>query len=412
MKERIRAYIAHTLPETVRQCDTNEGTLLALPFPYTVPCAGEMFQELYYWDTYFTNVGLLCLGEIELARHNIDNMLWLVDTYGFMPNGNRTYYLNRSQPPFLSEMVRDLYEVHPDRAWLRRAYTTLCREYTFWQTKRMLPTGLNGYTGHTLPDADRDFLYEHFVARTGQRLADDPDDAIKRQAQAAVISFFESGWDCTSRFLSEGHRMMAVDLNSLLFGMEQNMAYIAAVLENGEEKRWNERAAERRHRMYTLLWDPSRNIFADRHADSLAFSPYASAASLYPLFVGCADEAQATAALSLLETLMLPGGVAAGEPHPPWNCQWDYPNVWAPLQWIAWKAMKRYGFDAQAQEIAVRFTATVEDVFEKTGNFWEKYNGLTGEVAADEYAAPPMMGWTAGVYMALDRAINAGDTSQ
>jgi len=112
MKERIRAYIAHTLPETVRQCDTNEGTLLALPFPYTVPCAGEMFQELYYWDTYFTNVGLLCLGEIELARHNIDNMLWLVDTYGFMPNGNRTYYLNRSQPPFLSEMVRDLYEEH------------------------------------------------------------------------------------------------------------------------------------------------------------------------------------------------------------------------------------------------------------------------------------------------------------
>ncbi len=403
MTEMIKDYIERTLPATVKECHEADGTLLPLPFPYTVPCAGEMFQELYYWDTYFTNVGLLCLGETALALNNVNNMLYLVDTYGFMPNGNRTYYLNRSQPPFLSQMVRELYEAIRDPSLLVRAYPTLCREYDFWQTNRLLAHGLNGYTGYVVAEDDIDFLYEHFVSRTGERLCDAPDREVKRTASLAAFSFFESGWDCNSRFLSQGHRMMAVDLNALLFGMETNMAYFARLLRNGKETVWEARAAERKARTNQLLFDASRGVFADRHVDTGAFSSYLSAASLYPLFVGCADEGQAAAAVSLLERLLTPFGVAAGEPHPPWRCQWDYPNVWAPLQWIAYRAMKRYGFDEQAERIADRFLQLVETTFEKTGNFWEKYNGLTGTVAVDEYEAPPMMGWTAGVYIALDK---------
>ncbi len=402
MKPTVEHYIRTTLPKTVRECREADGTLIALPHPYTVPCAADMFNELYYWDTYFTNVGLLRLGQVALAKNNVDNMLYLVDTYGFMPNGNRTYYLNRSQPPFLSAMVRDVFNITCDAAWLQRAYGTLGREYAFWMTRRVVGDGLNGYTGYEVCDADVDFIYEHYVSRTGQRM-ESPSAEEKRRVYLATFSFFESGWDCNSRFLDQGHRMMAVDLNSLLYGMERDMAAFAATLRNGEESMWLTRAEARRERMNRLLWDETRGIFADRHADTGVFSTYASAASLYPLFVGLATPEQAAASAVLLDKLLLPHGVAAGEADPPWRCQWDYPNVWAPLQWIAYRAMKQYGLEAQAAAIADRFVTLVENNFEKTGNFWEKYNGVTGTVAADEYDAPPMMGWTAGVYVAFEQ---------
>lgn len=403
MTDAVRHYIRDNLPKTVRECKENNGTLLALPFPYTVPCAGAMFQELYYWDTYFTNVGLLCRGELAVARHNIDNMLWLVDTYGFMPNGNRTYYLNRSQPPFLSAMVRELYAAASDDAWLARAYRTLCKEYTFWQTKRQLPCGLNAYTGYTVQEDDLDMIYAHFVSRTGYCPTETPGEAIKRDIFLATFSFFESGWDCNSRFLTDGHHTAAVDLNALLYGMETDMAAFARILDNGDEAVWRGRATRRCERMNALLWDETTGAFRDLNTRTGEWASYLSAASLYPLFVGLATPAQATAALPLFERLLLPHGIACGVADSPWGCQWDYPNVWAPLQWIAYRAMKRYGFTAQAAAVASRFTTLVEHTFDKTGNLWEKYNGLTGEVAADEYDAPPMMGWTAGVYTALSQ---------
>ncbi len=397
----IEQYICDNIPKTVRRCRENDGTLLALPFPYTVPCVGDMFQELYYWDTYFTNIGLLCRGEVMQAKHNVDNMLWLVDTYDFMPNGNRTYYVNRSQPPFLSAMVCDVYAATHDTAWLAAAYVTLKKEYAFWQEKRVLPCGLNGYTNYTVQEADLDMIYAHFVSRTGHTPAEIPDDALKREIFQATFSFFESGWDCNSRFLADGHHIAAVDLNALLYMMEDNMAYFAEVLQNGEETVWIDRAACRKQRMDALLWDDAVGVFRDRNTRTGEFAEYLSAASLYPLFVGMASPAQAAAALPLFERLLLPHGVSCGEADSPWHCQWDHPNVWAPIQWIAYRAMKRYGFDTQATAVALRYTALIERNFERTGNFWEKYNGITGDVAVDEYDAPPMMGWTAGVYTAL-----------
>lgn len=405
MNASIREYIRINLPKTVRECHENDGTLLALPHPYTVPCVGEMFQELYYWDTYFTNVGLLHLGEIDTAKNNVDNMLYLVETYGFMPNGSRTYYLNRSQPPFLSAMVKDLVAARPDTVWLKKAYETLKKEYAFWQTHRVLDGGLNAYTGYAVSDEDLDMMYEHFVSRTGHCPARHPDAALKREVYLATFSFFESGWDCNSRFLADGHHIQAVDLNALLYLMEKNMAAFSRMLHNGEEVLWHERAALRKHRMNERLWNEKEGIFSDFNTKTGTFAAYQSAASLYPLFAGLATPEQAKRALTLFDRLLLSGGVAAGEPDSAWACQWDYPNVWAPLQWIAYSAMKNYGFESQAHAVAERFTTMVERSFETTGNFWEKYNGLTGEVAADEYDAPPMMGWTAGVYTALCEAI-------
>ncbi len=401
MHDRIEEYIRANLPKTIRSCTENEGTLLALPFPYTVPCVGEMFQELYYWDTYFTNVGLLVRGETATAKHNIDNMLWLVETYGFMPNGNRTYYLNRSQPPFLSRMVTELFAVTQDREWLSAAYVTLKKEYAFWQTEKMTETGLNAYTGYAIRDEDLDYMYEHFVKRTGVTPYVSATMAEKREIHQAVFSFFESGWDCNSRFLTQGHRINAVDLNALLYGMERDLRDMAITLQNDEQSLWQTRMDTRRQLMNTLLWDEEQGLFLDCHVQTAQKSTYRSAASFYPLFVGLADERQAALTVEKLPLFEHACGITAGEENCPWHCQWDYPNVWAPIQYIVYAGLKRYGYRKEARRVADKFTALVERNFDETGNFWEKYNGVTGKVAADEYEAPPMMGWTAGVYTAF-----------
>lgn len=399
MNTQIEQYIRTNLPLTVHTCTKDDGTLLALPYPYTVPCVGEMFQELYYWDTYFTNLGLLARGEVTLARNNIDNMLWLVERYGYMPNGNRTYYLNRSQPPFLAQMVWDLFEVSGDRAWLNGAYATLKTEYEFWAIHRKMIGRLNAYTGYDIHDEDLDMLCEHFASRTGLPLKADMTIEEKREITRATFAFFESGWDCNSRFLDAGHHLMAVDLNSLLYAMEQRMADIAAVVAPTERAIWKAHAKERREQMRMMLWNKKTGLFADRHEQTGAFATYRSAASFYPLYAGVATAVQAAKTVRLLEELLTPYGVMAGEADGSHGCQWDYPNIWAPIQWIVYSGLRRYGYVKKARAVRDGFCALVERCFDETGNFWEKYNGVTGKVAVGEYDAPPMMGWTAGVYI-------------
>ena len=140
----IKEFISKNIDLCVRENKEDKDTLIGLPFPYTVPSVGH-FDELYYWDTYFFNKGLQICGRMELAKNNVDNMLWIVKKYGLMPNGNRTFFLNRSQPPFLSMMVYDVYEYYKDEVWLSEAFKTLETEYEFWMNKRISPIGLNHY---------------------------------------------------------------------------------------------------------------------------------------------------------------------------------------------------------------------------------------------------------------------------
>ena len=139
----VTEYIKKSWDSCVRSVPENDGTLIGLPYPYLVPSPKENLQEMYYWDTYFTCKGLFRTGRAELAKHCTDDMLFLVDKYGFMPNGNRTYYLSQSQPPVLSMMVLDVYQHFGDKEWLKSAYEILKKEYHFWMEQRVTPTGLN-----------------------------------------------------------------------------------------------------------------------------------------------------------------------------------------------------------------------------------------------------------------------------
>ena len=398
MNSRIRVFLEENIKKTVKETKEDNGTLLALPFPYTTPCVSNAFQEMYYWDTYFTNAGLLLMGKTDYVKNNIENMFYMVEKYGFMPNGNRTYYLNRSQPPFLSEMVKDYYAVTMDKAWLTRAYGILKKEYAFWQSKRITKTGLNGYTGYDLVESVLDNNYFYFYRRTGRIAKDNPTREEKLKAYYGGVSVYESGWDCNSRVKDIGDQYDMIDLNSLLFGMEDNMCFFSSEIGVGEEAEW-EAKKEKRLKKMQHLWHGDRNLFMDRNFLTGEFSAYASAASFYPMYTKVATAEQAKKTMALFENLNIAYGISGGEDGDTWHCQWDYPNVWAPVQFVMYKALKNYGYDSQARSVAEKFVNLVETNFEKTGNFWEKYNGITGEKASAESHAEPMIGWTAGTYI-------------
>lgn len=405
MNQKVKDFLNENIDKTVKVTKESSGTLIGLPYPYTTPCVSDAYQEIYYWDTYFANAGFILWGKEEYAKNNIANMIYLIEKYGFMPNGNRTFYLNRSQPPFLSHMVRDVFDNTKDTEWLKPIYTTLKKEYDFWQTKRNTPTGLNGYTRHELVKEAVNGNFEYFNKRIGNRFTAEETEEIKLKFYYAGVSVYESGWDCSSRFKTEGYELDAIDLNSLLYGMEENMRYFAKVLETGEEELWEQRKAERKEKMQNL-WNKDRGIFMDKNFVTGEFSTYASAASFYPMFTKVATEEQAKSTVeNLFEKLNLKYGISAGDPATEWDCQWDYPNVWAPIQFVVYNALMNYGYEAEAKIVAEKYVHLVESNFEKTQNLWEKYNGNTGERASLEYKAEPMIGWTAGTYIYLNKEL-------
>lgn len=394
---KITEHISKNLRKTVRFNKEDEGELLGLPYPYTVPCAEEGFRCMYYWDTYFTNAGLIVSGEAEQAKYNADNMLYLIEKYGFMPNGNMTRYLNRSQPPFLYLMVKDVFDYFGDKKWLNSAYGTLCREYDFWMNERKAENGLNFYGNYKVIDEALTEEYcRAFEGRSGGYTTGDPEEKLK--IANTFMAFCESGWDCCSRFDFDGEYYNPVDLNSLLFGFERTMSEFASALENGETELWQGRTAARKRLMDKYLWNESEGLYLDWNFGDECHSRVKSAASLYPLFVKMTDGIIGEE--KLIKEMLLPYGVACSvKGNYRFSLQWDYPNVWAPLQFIAFKACENYGLYNMAEDIARRYIRLIEEGYEETGNLWEKYDGNTGKVANQDYEAPTMMGWTAGTYL-------------
>lgn len=399
----ILEYIAQNLPRTIRYHTEDQGIRIGLPFPYSVPCVGDTFQEMYYWDTYFTNQGLLVRGDVAQARNNIDNMLYLIGRYGFMLNGNRTSYLCNSQPPFLALMVKELFAVTQDKQWLAKAYEALKIEAVFWQNKRMTPIGLNRYCGNKMPPEQENAYANSMARRMGSDVG-----LTHEELAYGLLSAGESGWDCTPRMTWETYNYAAVDLNCLLYAQEASLAEFAGILQLPEEqKMWLDRKNARAALCRKYL-QAENGIFYDYHLHKEQQNRLASVACFYPLFCGLATQQEAEAALDLLQQLETEHGILTCE-----QCdvlgsyQWGYPNGWAPMQYIVVRGLMNYGYEAQAMRIAKKFVATVERCFAQTGHLWEKYNMLDGSVNVQkEYNMPPMMGWTFGVYEAFMKLLN------
>ena len=390
-------YIHENFHKSILENTEDIENRFGLPYPYTVPSPGDVFDCMFYWDTHFTNVGLIKSGRIQQAIYNTDNIRHMIQRFGYMPNGTKQHFLEKSQPPVYYRMVSDIYDITGDSAWLDSHYDSIAKEYNYWMTQRIAPNGLNYYGNTKIATSEEaDGLYAYWQTRIPGL-----DAVSKTQAVNVGSTMGESGWDCCYRFELQGPYYNPVDLNTLLYGLEMAMARFSRILGKGEETLWNERAAIRKEKMDMWLFSKEKGFYLDWDYQNQKHSPMVSVASLYPLYLGLNHHPDAIMAV-LEQELLLPYGVTCtAKSDYNYHMQWEYPNVWAPLQYVAYMACRNAGRQDLAEEIAKRYGNLLERNFEKTGKLWEKYDGNTGEVVNAEYSAPPMMGWTAGVYLAF-----------
>lgn len=376
-----------------------EHGLLYLPHDYVVP--GGRFNEQYGWDSFWIVLGLLRDGELELAQHMVDNFLYEIAHYGTILNANRTYYLSRSHPPFLTAMLLAVYRRTGDLEWLRAAFPAVEAHYQSWVAPPHLTpeTGLSRYydrgsgpapevlgdefdaEGRTHYDRLRAFFRANPPAsyEYGYDLAlfyDAARDELTPLCYVADRSMRESGFDPSDRFgrfnLGVIHSN-PVCLNTLLFLMERESAEILAIVGDGAAATvWEERAARRRDIINGLLWDDEAGLYFDYDVATGRRRAYPFATTFYPLWAGVASPAQARRVANNLALFEAPGGLLTSTNVS--GSQWDAPFGWAPLQMIAVKGLRRYGYADEANRIARAFIGLVRDEFNANGAIYEKYD--------------------------------------
>ncbi|WP_084068876.1 alpha,alpha-trehalase TreF [Paraburkholderia heleia] len=395
------------------------SSLLPLPSAYVVP--GGRFNEIYYWDSYFIMLGLEASGRHELALDELNNFAALIDRYGHIANGNRTYYLSRSQPPFFAQMVSLVAEKDGDAVYVHYL-PQLRKEYDYWmagaQTLKpghaarhlvRLPDGtlLNRYWDARNRPRDESYREDILTARaTPQRDASD----LWRNLRAGA----ETGWDYSSRWLADGHTLSSidvtslvpVDLNSLMAMLERTLAKAYGLKGDAREADlMTRRARQRADAIDRVLWDPQLHAYSDYDFVHRTHTHRLTAATVYPLYAGVATKAEAQeVAAAVRAGLLRPGGLATTEVAT--GQQWDEPNGWAPLQYLAVMGLRRYGEQDLAQEIAARWIATNLAYYTRTHKLVEKYDVSASATQASsagggEYPLQDGFGWTNGVLRAL-----------
>jgi alpha,alpha-trehalase len=462
LQQRYRLDVRHlpqliTLPEEVDLARIQNEGLLYLEHPYVVP--GGQFNEMYGWDSYFIILGLLRDQRIALAKGMVENFFFELDHYGSILNANRTYYLTRSQPPFLTSMVLALFHADlssggPDHAWLERGYAYALRDYQQWVNPPHLAgdTGLSRYFDHgdgPVPEImgnPNDYyrgVAHFFLIHNGNdashliRLASHAPEApitgpifpffghqssatrhpgqaedVHRLALTADFykgdrSMRESGFDVSFRFgtfSGETHHYAALCLNSLLFKTEMDLAAISETLGKPDRAElWKSKARDRQKLLDKYLWNEQLGLYFDYHAVKNSQSTYEYATTFYPLWVGAASNDQAARVVANLSKFEQPGGLAMSTRES--EAQWDFPYGWAPIQLLAVEGLRRYGYHTEARRIAENFLTMVVLNYERDHTIREKYNVVTRSSATRirvGYSQNEIgFGWTNGVFSEL-----------
>lgn len=432
--------------------------LLYLENPYVVP--GGQFNEMYGWDSYFIIRGLLREHRTELAKGMVENFFFEIEHYGGVLNANRTYYLTRSQPPFLSSMILAVYDSEAadgkqDLSWLANAYQFALRDYQQWNERPHLAgeTGLSRYFDHgngPVPEIMGDpsqyyrgaayFFLAHqptfksyLVHESDGRPAKgapgprfpvfrcEPDavdvgssECEQTSSVALSADFYkgdrsmrESGFDVTFRFGPFGaatHHFAAVCLNSLLYKTEKDLERMSTLLGRPQDaKNWENKAAERQKRMVQYFWDARRGLFFDYNIVANKRSGYVYATTFYPLWAGLASKEQARTVASNLRLFEQPGGLAMSRMST--EAQWDFPYGWAPVELLAVEGLRRYGYDREADRISKNFLSMVLENFGRDHTIREKYNVVTrsSETTVVEGYSQNVtgFGWTNAVFLEL-----------
>jgi alpha,alpha-trehalase len=396
----IEQYLKATWDHLTRRFKEEKySTSISLPKPHIVP--GGRFRECYYWDSYFTALGLIIHNRIDLLKDMVENFAYLIDTYGYIPNGNRVYYLSRSQPPFFSHLLQLLEEAGIDSS---PYFSQLEAEYLYWMsTERTVEV-----QGHRL---NRYYDYKNSPREEGYKEDLDLNLSGYKEIRAAC----ESGWDFSSRWFKDGKNLttihttniIPVDLNCLLFHMEKMLGSLAE--KNNLPKKmhlYQNLAKKRSEAINDLLWNEEQGFYFDYFIRESTISPHFTLAGLYPLFVQIATEQQGKKVTKKIESSFLAkGGLRTTLANT--SQQWDGSNGWAPLQWIGYLACKQYNQTALAHTIAERWTQLNEKIFAQTHRFVEKYqvDTLSLEVQDGEYTLQEGFGWSNGVYLMLKKEL-------
>ena len=416
------AHVNALWPVLTRRPDSTDpsSSLIPLPESYVVP--GGRFREIYYWDSYFTMQGLVKSGHTDLVKSMLVNFAHLIRTVGHIPNGNRTYYLSRSQPPYFAAMVA-LYAGATDTTQALGYLDALEKEYAFWMNgadqlkpgqfyRRVvrMPDGvvLNRYWDDS--NEPRPESYKPDV-EIGMTVPDSLRPSFYRNARATA----ESGWDFSSRWMRdpkdlrtlETVDLLPVDLNSLLYNAERVIAALRA-FRNGTgdadaAKRFNGLADRRREAIQSLMYEPNRGFFYDvRWRTGVRVTDRPSLAAAAPLYFGVATPEQGVRTAARLEADFLkPGGFVTTNFNS--GQQWDGPNGWPPLEWLTIEGVRRYRRDDLADKAATRWLMLIQKTYRATGRMMEKYDvvNTNRRAGGGEYPTQDGFGWTNGVVLAL-----------
>ncbi len=418
-------HIRQLWPVLTRQPAEQKSSLIELPHPFIVP--GGRFREIYYWDSYFTMLGLHLQGQVKMIENMVANFAFLIQTVGFIPNGNRTYYLSRSQPPFFALMVELLANAKNDETIYVNYLPALQKEYDFWQKG----AGDKGEANlHTVKLPGGEILNRYFDESPTPRAESYSEDKHASETSGQPAEHFfsniraacESGWDFSTRWFAD-HRdlstietthIIPVDLNVLMYKLEKVLAK-AYSLQGGVDasKRLETNADKRWKAIIKYCWNEKQSFFTDYNWEKETLIDPVSAAGLTPLFVlhegndfiqSKADQIAHTVSQYLLQ----PGGLVTTTI--PSGQQWDWPNGWAPLQWMAVKGLEKFDKGDIARAIASSWVSLNEKVFAATGKMMEKYDVVdtTKLAGGGEYESQEGFGWTNGVYLALKNYLKEG----
>lgn len=410
----IEQHIEKLWDQLTRTAPEEKGTLLKLPKPYIVP--GGRFNEFFYWDSYFVMLGLQTSGRIKMMENIVENCSYLIKKFGFVPNASRTHFLSRSQPPYFSLMLDLLSESTNDGEIYSKYYEILEKEYRFWMdgekdlendsaSKRVIKTKqgaiLNRY--YDSKNTPRPESYSIDI--------EDAENASVKEFYRNIRAACESGWDFSSRWFADGDAIQTietldiaqVDLNCLLWHLEDTLAKTSK-LKNLSDKHhyFSQRAENRKKAIDQYFWDEKGKIYRDYHIKNNQKTSSESIATLYPLFLNLSNADQAKAlSETLFKKFLFSGGLVTTTKNS--GQQWDFPNAWAPYQWLGFLSMKNYGFHDVAEKIKNNWCSNVERVYSNTGKLMEKYNALDTETIAGggEYPNQDGFGWTNGVYLKL-----------
>ncbi|MGH7157028.1 MAG: trehalase family glycosidase [Candidatus Saccharimonadales bacterium] len=381
-----RKYIVNYWPKLTRFHPKDDESLVGLPNRYLVPAYEEGhefdFNELYYWDSYFMVQGLLDEEHRELVIGVLENLLYTFERFKIIPNASRTYLMGRSQPPFLTSFIMDVYKAYKlDKKWLKRAIKIAQTEYhVVWMGKtkpnaRQVSEGLSRYY---------DINYLNDLAEA------------------------ESGWDFTPRFNHKCLNYLPIDLNSLLYKYERDFAYAERLLGDEEAaQQWDDAARQRRISINKLMWSELKDLYYDYNYVKERRGGVDSLASYYPLWAGMVDEHQAAKLVHSLKKFEQKGGLSTTDNLQVSNLvpgamptQWAYPNGWAPLHFLVVRGLRRYGYEEDARRIAMKWLRTNHDWFNKHGVFLEKYNVVQPHKppAKGAYPSQTGFGWTNSVF--------------